>query len=254
MDTLRVGELVHDGLLYDGVNNFLGDLPFYAKWCGEARGDVLELCCGTGRLTIPLRQSGIRITGLDFTPSMLDRARQKAGNAGIDLGLLEGDMRSFELNRRFRLIFIPFNSIQNTYSLSDLERIFSRVRRHLAPGGRFILDIFNPDFHMMLRREKSPVVSSRFTLEDGRRVVIMERCAYDPATQVNRVQWLFRIDEEERMQQLDMRCFFPEEMNALLHYNGFRIVHKFGNYDETPFSSSSPKQLFVCVRKGGKRG
>ena len=136
MEALGVGEMVHNGVLYDKMNTFLDDLPFYTKWCRQASGEVLELCCGTGRLTIPLRQAGVPVTGLDFTPSMLERAQEKARQAGIDVDLVAGDMRNFDLGRTFGLIFIPFNSLQNTYSRPDLESVFAAVRRHLQPVRR----------------------------------------------------------------------------------------------------------------------
>ena len=69
---------------------------------------------------------------------------------------------------------------------------------------------------------------------------------YDAATQVNRVTWRFFLGDEEYSQKLDMRCFFPEEMDALLAYNGFSVLHKFGTHAETPFVSASPKQIYVC--------
>ncbi len=98
----------------------------------------------------------------------------------------------------------------------------------------------------MVNREKGFTESFRFKLDDGREGVVLEQCHYDSATQVNRITWHFRLGEEECTQQLDMRCFYPLEMDALLTYNGFSILHKFGAHDETPFSSASQKQIFVC--------
>ena len=246
MEALGVDRLIYDGKMYDKMNTFLADLPFYTKWCRQAEGEVLELCCGTGRLTIPLRKAGIPITGLDFTPMMLERARDKASEADVDLDFVQGDMRNFDLQKRFKLIFIPFNSLQNTYTRTDLERVFASVRKHLAPGGRFIVDVFNPSIHFMVNREKEFTESFRFVLDDGRECRVLERCRYDAARQVNRVTWKFLIGDEEHNQKLDMRCFYPEELDALLHYNDFEVIHKFGSWDESPFSTESQKQLCVC--------
>ena len=139
---LGVGELIHNGVLYDRLNQFDDDIPFYLELSKRAEGRVLELCCGTGRITITLSQQGIDITGLDFTESMLQRAREKA--TGLPLSFVKGDMRSFAIEESFKLIFIPFNSLQNTYTLEDLEGIFTCIKKHLSPGGIFAFDVFNP--------------------------------------------------------------------------------------------------------------
>ena len=246
MKELGVGELVYQGEVYDKMNAFSFDLEFYRSWCERGGGSVLELCCGTGRLTIPLKQAGIDIQGLDLCDTMLDRARRKADAAGVQIEFRKGDIREFDLGRRFRTVFIPFNSLQHTYSIRDLERVFANVKRHLEPRGQFLFDVFNPGIHLMVDRERSITEVSRFRLDDGREVVVREQCRFDPATQVNRVRWFFHMGSEETIQNLDMRCFFPLEMDALLKYNGFRIVSKFGSFDEAPFGSTSPKQIFVC--------
>ncbi|MDM7913740.1 MAG: class I SAM-dependent methyltransferase [Candidatus Eisenbacteria bacterium] len=243
-----VDPLIHDGVFYDAMNTSLGDLDYYDGWCRQAGGEVLELCCGTGRLTIPLAQRGHRMTGLDFTDSMLDSAREKGRAAGVDVRWVKGDMRRLSLGRRFSMIFIPFNSLQNTYTIEDIERIFAGVRAHLEPGGLFLTDLFNPDVNRLVGRDVTPRIWD-FHLPDGRRVEIVETCRYDAAGQVNRVLWSFRIEGQESPmdQLLDMRCFFPQEMDALLRYNGWKVLEKFGNYDGSPFTSDSPKQLYVCV-------
>jgi ubiquinone/menaquinone biosynthesis C-methylase UbiE len=246
-----VGPLVYNGDIYDGQfhrNN--EDFPFYRKWCLKTGGPVLELCCGTGRLTIPLAQAGVDITGLDITPAMLNQAKTKRDAKGLDIKLIKGDMRRFRLGRRFKLIFIPFNSIQNTYTLKDIENIFARVKEHLTSGGVFILDIFNPSIRILNGSGAPSKVIERFTLPDGRKIIIKEKHVYDAAAQVNRVAWQYIINGKSRpFQQLDMRCFFPQEMDALLKYNGFEVVEKFGNYNQAPFGSAFSKQIYILRKK-----
>lgn len=249
MQQFGVDELIYQGEIYDKMNEFLDDYEFYKQWCIKASGHVLELCCGTGRLTIPLKKAGIDIAGLDFTHAMLERAKMKANKENVTIDFIEGDMRNFEMNRKFAMIFIPFNSLQNTYTRDDIEAVFSCVRQHLLPNGLFIIEIFNPSIHLMVQRETSPVEAFNFTLDDGTPVIVKEQCRYDSAAQINRVTWTFCMNGKENRTRLDMRCFYPQEMDALLHYNYFDIIHKFGYYDETPFSAESRKQLFVCKVK-----
>ncbi|MDD5628352.1 MAG: class I SAM-dependent methyltransferase [Elusimicrobia bacterium] len=244
---LGVDAEIYDADLYDACNHRGDDLPFYLACARAARGPVLELCCGSGRLTIPLARAGIDITGLDFTPAMLGRARRKARQAGLSLRLVRGDMRRASLGRRFKLVFIPFNSLQNTYAIRDVERVLANVRRHLAPGGRFVFDVFNPSLDYIVKAQRRAQRGRlAFRLPDGRRVSIDEHYRYDAARQTGRVTWVHHVGGRTFSARLDMRCFFPLEMDALLRYNGFRVLKKYGSFRREPFRSESAKQVYIC--------
>jgi SAM-dependent methyltransferase len=245
-----VDRSIYHAATYDAMNREMTDVAWYLRLARKACGPVLELCCGTGRITIPLAQAGIPIDGVDMAPSMLDAAKRKARDQGVKIGWHRQDMRRLRLTgKSYRLVFIPFNSLQNTYSIEDVEKVLAGVRRHLAPGGVFAFDVFNPSVHFLVRGEKLRKDCYRFRLEDGRTVRISEICRYDSAGQVNRVQWLHRIEHgPERVQRLDMRCFYPLEMDAILRYNGFRVVAKYGDFSRHPFTSASMKQVYVCCR------
>lgn len=240
-------DAVHDPRLYDVLNDFDYDLPFWEKHCRAANGPVLELCCGTGRLTVPLAKKGIPITGVDVSERMLAGFRARAEREGCNLAPCHADVRHLRLDRKFALVFIPFNSFQCLYSLEEIECTLAGVRAHLQPGGRFILDVFNPSIELMVERNRAPLVQE-FTVPGVGTVAWSERCAYDTAGQVNRVDWVFRFpDGHEEHQHLDMRCFYPQELRALLKYNGFSTEAIYGNYDEAPFHKASTKQIFVCT-------
>ncbi|MDQ3235666.1 MAG: methyltransferase domain-containing protein [Pseudobdellovibrionaceae bacterium] len=238
-------------LKYQGILPLNG-LTEYANLVGSCaeNGPVLELCCGTGRLTIPLAKAGIDIIRLNFTASMLEFARKKASRDHIEIPWVLDDMRKFNLNRMFNLIFIPFNSLQNTYTIEDVERTFERIKAHLSLGGCFIFSIFNPSLDYIVDCSRSPKVHE-VKMPDGRNLTITESCTYDSAHQVNRISWIHKFSDSEKEipQRLDMGCFFPLEMDALLKYNGWQIVQKFGSFDEDEFKASSPHQIYVCKAK-----
>lgn len=246
---LGVDEGIYDADLYDGLNSFAHDIPFYKALASKAHGPVLELCCGSGRITLPLLKGGIDITGVDFTRSMLERGREKAAKHGLPDVFVQGDMRKLRLGKKFGLVFIPFNSLQNTYKLDDVEKVFSVVRNHLKKDGVFAFDIFNPSIKYMVARENGKKGAYRFRTPAGRRVRIDEVSHYDSANQTNRATWAISVNGEKPvMQRLDMRCFYPLEMDALLKYNGFRVVHKYGTFDKKPFTSDTLKQIYICVK------
>ena len=244
---LGVDRKVYDADVYDGLNSFAHDVPFYLELARGARGPVLELCCGSGRITLPLLKAGIKVTGVDLTASMLDAAKRKAAERGLGGAFIRGDMRKVRLKKKFKLVFIPFNSLQNTYTIEDVEKVFATVRAHLAPGGIFQFDIFNPSIGYMEKMSRLHKGFIRFTTPEGKKVVIDEICKYEAAAQVNRATWIHHIDGGKPMpQRLDMRCFYPLEMDALLKYNGFRVLRKYGSFDKKPFASASMKQIYIC--------
>ncbi len=239
-------DFIHSAKFYDQINRFDDDLPFYRDACRASRGPVLELCCGTGRLTVPLARAGIEITGLDRSESMLARAQEKAACAGVEIEFVCGDVVELDLGRTFGLIFIPFNSLQCVYTLADVKRLFAAVKSHLIPGGHFIFDVFNPDVRFLVDRSEGYHEISRYRDADGEEVVVSENCHYAAAGQVNRATWHISRGEETRDERLDMRCFYPLEMDALVELGGFVCRDKFGSFERAPFGSESRKMIYVC--------
>lgn len=243
--------LYRDGRDYDELIRSLplGDVPFYVAEAKRARGPVLELACGTGRVTIPVAQSGVEIVGLDQSPSMLAHARTKAEAAGVKIAWVEADCRTFALSRRFALILMAFNSMQHLHDLASLAALFANVRRHLAPGGRFIFEVFNPSLAILNRDYSKRYVERQYEDPEGRGTITLEMTAlYDDAAQVNRMTWYFSLPGQKdfRVERLDVRCFFPQELDLLVRANGVAIEHKFGNFERKPFASGDMKQIVVC--------
>lgn len=244
----KVGDLIYDANIYDGLNTFLSDLRFYKKWLPKNKeAKILELCCGTGRLTVPIAKAGYNICGVDYTSSMLEQAKVKASEAGLEINFIEADIRSLNLQEKFDFIFIPFNSIHHLYKNEDLFKAFNGVKNHLKEGGLFLLDCFNPNIQYIVEGEKEQRKIAEYTTEDGRAVLIKQTMRYESATQINRIEWHYFINGEfHSIQNLDMRLFFPQELDSYLEGAGFEIIHKFGSFEEERFANKSEKQIFVC--------
>lgn len=235
----------HYDLLVPGPN----DLPFYRRQVEKWGEPVLELGCGTGRLCIALAAAGIDVTGLDRAPAMLEEARHKARQRGATIQFVHADCRDYSLERQFRLIFFANNSLSHLLTRAEVESCFRCVRQHLAPGGRFILDLFTPSLRILTRHPAQHYPVGRYDDPDGSGLVaVTETNRYDPATQVNHIVWHYRWESRPEVVHipLDLRMFYPQEIDALLEYNGFAIEHKYGDYKETPFGGDSPKQLLIC--------
>lgn len=241
----KVGELIYDANIYDGLNTFLSDLQFYKKWLPTNKdARILELCCGTGRLTIPIAREGYSICGIDYTSSMLEQAQ--AGKAGLDVNFMEADVRTFNLQEQFDLIFIPFNSIHHLYRNEDLFRTLECVKKHLKNGALFLFDCFNPNIQYIVENEKRQTIIAEYKTDDDRNVLIKQTMRYESAAQINRIEWHYFINGEfHSIQNLDMRLFFPQELDSYLKRAGFNIIHKFGGFGEEVFSNESEKQIYV---------
>jgi SAM-dependent methyltransferase len=233
------------------------DLPFYHELVEAHGGPVLEVACGTGRVSITIARRGVRVVGVDRSLPLLDYARAKADEAGLDVDLRHADMRDFELGREsadpgpFALVLVPYNAFNHLYTLDDVRGCLGSIARHMGPETRFVIDTFNPD---PARLHTDPVAPQKILeyLEplSGQHVRLFEQARYDAATQVNHVTWRYEVDgvADAWVDELPMRIFFPCELDALLVMNGFSIERKLGDYDGTPFGSATPKQLVVCRR------
>src|SRR5260370_42170922 len=171
------------------------DLRFYRRQALMYGQPVLELACGTGRLTVPLSQAGFDISGLDISPAMLQVARAKAKRSGTAITLVEGNYMDFSLGRKFHLIFIADNSLSHMLERKDVEACFRCVRQHLAPGGRFVVDVFTPSPRILARDpfERHPV--GEYEDPDGEgRIRVSETNEYATTTQVNHIVWHYQRD------------------------------------------------------------
>jgi SAM-dependent methyltransferase len=236
-------------LLYPGDAAGPGFWSDLAQTCGDP---VLELMSGTGFIAIPLAQQGHDVTGVELAEPMLVEAERKSRAAGVDITWVRGDARTFDLGRQFKLIYLPSNSICHLLTREDLEACLATVARHLQPEGRFALNVFVPSLPMLL---KSPDEEQEFggyiDPDSGEQVVMTNRSSYDPATQIKHNQLVRQVGKGpiEPDGELTMRIYFPQELDALLWYNGFAIEHKYGE-DRRPFDAQSGMQYYVLKLRG----
>lgn len=235
--------------LYDAVHlgPWKGELEFYQRLAARTGQRALELACGTGRLSVPLAAGGVALTGLDLSAAMLERARHKATEAGVNVNFVLADMRQFNLGQPFDLIFIPINSLCHLHTRAEVENCLRCVRQHLAPGGRFVVDVFNPALAILSRDPTRWYEVGEYVDAQGQPLKLVEQNRYDSATQINTIKWRFEFsDGRAKELQLTIKQYFPQELDALLAYNGFEIEHKYGKYGEKEFHADSTQQIVVA--------
>lgn len=253
MPASEIYGLYRDGRAFDRMYTDRGQIvEFSLARAREANGPVLELGCGTGAICIPLAEAGFDVTGIDTAPAMLAVAREKASAAGVAATWIEADMRDLELGRKFDLILLAANAICHLLDPESIEACLQCVRAHLTPTGHFVIVVFVPDPAKLLPESTERELFAEYEDPDtGGTVAITTTYRYEFDTQIKRVTLYTRVPdaEEEIVSTIDMRMYFPQELDALLRYNGFHIVSKWGDHSGRPFDADSAFQIVTCTSR-----
>ena len=239
---------------YDLYANAEYDLNFWDLIARSARGPVLELMCGTGRIVHHLRSLGYPVDGLDLNREMLDVCEQKCITLPENPEIIHADARDFSFGSRFNLIFIGLQSISEVIDNEDKISVFESVRRHLNPEGRFWVTIHNPALRMQLF-DGSEYDLGEFELEKkGETLTVSGRYDADPATGIVTGSQTFCIEKEDSTETIEMPVKFhliePEELEDLLEEAGFEILTRYGDYDCTDYNpDGSTFLLLECAEK-----
>jgi SAM-dependent methyltransferase len=235
------------------------DVAFYVSLAQRARGPMLEYGVGNGRIALPVARHGVEVVGVDHSAPMLADLRERLAAEPPEVRrrvrLVRGDMRRVRLGRRFPLVVSTFNTALHLYERGDVERFLARVREHLAPRGRLVMDMSVPSPEDLARDPTRPLRAGRFVHPTaGVLVKNQERFEYDPVRQVLFVAMEFEPVHDGRdawMTPLAHRQFFPREWEALLHYNGFEVVRVEGDFHGGPLTRHS--DVMVWHARRGKR-
>jgi SAM-dependent methyltransferase len=251
-----------DAGIYDHVHTGVeGDVAFYVEEARKAGGPVLELGCGTGRILIPIAEAGIDIVGLDLSRNMLAVLREKLAKQPDEVQrrveLVEGDMRTFALGRRFPLAMIPYRAFLHLMTIDDQMRALTTIREHLVDGGRLALNFFDPNLAYIVERQLdggAPRKNAAFTNPaTGRLTVGWDSFDYDTTR-----QWLdgyFTFDEYDasgavvstRRVPLRLRWVYQYEMQHLFERAGFAIEALYGDFQRGAFKAGG-EQVWIARR------
>jgi SAM-dependent methyltransferase len=249
-----------DPVNYDRADPSDTGVAFYSALAREASGSVLELACGTGRVTIPIAKLGFPVTGLDIVPGMLAQARSKS--AGLSVRWVEGDARTFDLGEHFRLIFLTGNAFQAFVTNAEQAAVLQRVHAHLDTEGLFAFETRNPllpnrktraGFFVTLETQDEELRRPSYINVNGHEVHVTTTQVYDHVAQVVHVtgtkRWHDGAQEHTQITRTALRYTFPQELAALLHYNGFSILRQYGDWNEEPLTATSRSIISVCRKR-----
>jgi SAM-dependent methyltransferase len=261
-----------------GLLEIFGDyndsgVAFYKSLALETGGPVLEKACGTGRVSIPIARHGLAVTGVDIQPEMLELARRKSH--GLPVHWLEADGRYLDLRETFRFIFLTGNAFQQFLTNADQKALLQHVRAHLDDDGLFAFETRNPllgtpsmrpelearieqarlrtDLVLLLETQEDQQLWQTYTDSRGRDVRETYTQEYEATAQVLHLtvykRWREGDEERTTVGHERLRFTFPQELSALLHYNGFTIIRQYGDWNLQPLRANSPSIIVVCRKR-----
>ena len=242
--------------------SFQGDIEWYRQKAIDSAGPVLELGAGTGRITIPIADSGIPITALDASAAMLaklhDKIRALPEDVRSRVAIHQGDMRTFALGETFALVIIPFRAFLHNLTFDDQLATLKRVYDHLRPGGELAFNVFHPSLEYMAAFAGSQAGTWRWRstreLPAGGFAVLSEASRYDTVQQG--VRSMLRSEEFDEdgslrrthMLSLELAYLYPSDIRRLLSAAGFELVRMSGDFKGRAFERDGD-ELVVEARR-----
>jgi SAM-dependent methyltransferase len=261
----ETGELYDLPDLYDLVMRGVpGDAEYFAEIAADA-GRVLELACGTGRVTIPMARAGAKVTAFDLSPRMLEAADQRLQSEPDEVRkrvtLFEGDMRGFEAGRKFPLIVIPFRAFQHLHEVADQIACLQCCRDHLARNGRLVVNVFDPNLRTLAAFLGTLGTAARKMHEvevpDGHVSVFSTRlsCLEEQRFREEFVFEKFDADghsQWRRAMRLNLRYFYRYEMEHLFELSGLEVLKLEGGFQGQPYRHGGEQVWTVRPKRARK--
>jgi len=219
--------------LYDPWSrSVVEDVPFYVDEALRSGGPVLELAVGTGRIAVPIAASGIPVVGVDLSEGMLEVARERAQEAGAELDLRHGDMRDPPVEGTFPLVLVPFRSMLHMETDTDRRAVLRAIKRHLAPGGRLIFDVFAP-----AADDIADTHGRWIEREPG----IWERADWNQQTRT----LVLRVRDEHAESEMSLAWLSMPEWRTLLDEEGLEVEALYGWFDRSRWVGGEDS-IWVC--------
>ncbi len=227
-----------------------GDLDFYRSEAMAANGSVLEAGCGTGRILLPTLAAGVDIDGFDASGPMLARLREGAAESGLQPRVWQADMRDFQAERRYALITCPFRAFLHLLTWRDQLQALARIRAHLLPGGRMLLNVFHPSYGITLAQNGRRALEDEFVHRaTGRHTRQYSAVENDLVEQLKTVRtWFVELDEHGAVARATETSFrmawiFKPQMELLLHAAGYARWTIHGGFDRRPLTRDDEEMV-----------
>jgi SAM-dependent methyltransferase len=209
---------------------------FLAALAGD--GAALEFAIGTGRIGLPLAKRGVPVHGIELSNAMVARLRAKPGGDAIPVTI--GDMATTRVEGSFSLVYLVYNTIGNLTTQAAQVACFRNAAAHLAPGGRFVIELLVPDLQRLPPGERFHVFDAGEThwgIDE-----------YDVANQGLVSHHFDLVDGRWELQSMPFRSVWPAELDLMAELAGMRLRERWADWDRSPFTSESRTHISVWER------
>ncbi|THV30692.1 class I SAM-dependent methyltransferase [Glycomyces paridis] len=199
-------------------------------------GRALEFAIGTGRVAVPLAASGTAVAGIEYSPAMIEQLRTKVDEATIPV--VHGDMATATAPGEFSLVYLVFNTVSNLLTQDEQVECFRNAARHLAPGGRFVIELWVPELRSLPPGKDATVG----VVEPG--YILLD--TYDPLTQLL-TSYHFTFDEtrDARLGRSNHRYIWPSELDLMARLAGFTLESRHADWEGAEFTAESRSHVSV---------
>ena len=238
--------------LYDRVyDDVTCDIPFYLNEASKINGSVLELGCGTGRMTIPMAKVGIDVTGVDISPAMICKLREKAASSGAILKSHVMDMRYLKLDQIYQLVVVPYRGFQSIMDVKGQEKCLNSIHRHVEHGGKVVIDMFVPSRELFDQyNDISYQVKEISSCASGVVTTVWHRSNFDRHNQT--IETCLKIEsivggivKESKYVNFNLKYLYTQEAEYLFKNCGFRVNELYGGFNGEPFGESSTNMVWI---------
>jgi len=247
--------------LYDvAVSDWPGEIDFYRDLLQTVNSDqvnMLEIACGTGRVSLQLISEDVEITGLDLSPELLNIARKKSVDVQNGYWVL-GDMREFDLSQKFDLVIIPGHSFQFMLTPTDQVQCLNCIKQYLNLDGLLVIHLDHQDVNWLgsLPRQATETYSEWHELQhplSKHTIRTANEWVYEPATQTATVTTVWEeigldgaVVQHWQREPMPLHCVFRFEMEHLLKRTEYTIEAVYGDFFRSPLTNESDQMLWVA--------
>lgn len=231
------------------------DIPFFLKESEGFKGEILELMCGTGRVSIPLLDSGRKMTCIDYSEGMLDSFKQKIRNKNYPVNIFRMDVTNLSLDSKFGLIILPFHSFSEIISTESQIKALKTISHHLDKNGIFILTLQNPKTRLR-SADGVPRVIGKFPMDNNRHMIISYVNEFDSSDSLVSGFQFYEIYDStnnltgKRFLETNFKLITDSQLKNLLRDTGLEIAEMFGDYSYSSFDEENSNfMIYKMVKK-----
>ncbi|MFN8674383.1 MAG: class I SAM-dependent methyltransferase [Candidatus Sericytochromatia bacterium] len=234
--------------IYDVYNTANYDIDFFIERYKNFNGNAIELMAGTGRISLPLIRTGLKLDCIDISIGLLDKLERKLKNETLTSNLICQDIRFLNLEKKYDLAIIGFNSIAEIINYEDQKLVFNGIKNFLNKNGEFIFTLYNPNYRRKLINNNLSFIKE-FNFEDKKLLFFMSsRENEDKTVDIKQYYEIHNNNKElleKKVLDLKFKLIDKNEIESLISETGFKIKEIYGDFNLSEYNENySPFMIY----------